>query len=94
MEMSFTSYTKKVGDTTFYFVKRFIVFPEFENVPPLLDGFGMHTDFDTACSIASVDDTEIRRRLLNEIDFVSARQAKVIDLNEASQGNQKAVNNW
>ncbi len=91
MEMNFTSYTKKIEGTTFYFVKRFIVFPELDNMPPLQDGFGMHTDFDTACSIAGVGDAITRGRLWDELENDNLQQAKVIEIGGI---NKKAANNW
>jgi hypothetical protein len=90
METIYTSYTKKIQATTYYFVKKFMVFPELKGVPPVLESFGMHTDFDKACTIASVSDADIKKQLLQEIEG-GGRQAKVIDLNEIGFAHQKAV---
>ena len=87
MEISFTCYTKKLQGNIFYFVKKFIVFPEFTNVPPVLDGYGMHTDFDKACAIANLHDGIIKKQLLEEIE-TGVKQAKVIDLSEVNFNNQ------
>ncbi len=88
MEKIYTSYTKKIQNTTYYFVKKFIVFPEFKDVPSFLESFGMHTNFNKACEIALVNDEEIRIQLLNGTGH-SARQAKVIDLNDSNFTVQK-----
>lgn len=88
METNFTCYTKKVQGNIFYFVKKFIIFPELNNVPPVLEGYGMHTDFDKACAIANLYDAEIKKQLLEEIE-TGVRQAKVIDLGEVNFNNQR-----
>lgn len=79
MENIYTAYTKTVQGKTYYFVKKFITFPEFNNVPDVLAGYGMHTDFDTACRIALVNDANIRLRLLNSM-LVTTEKAKVIEM--------------
>ena len=81
MENVYTSYTKTIQNTTFYFVKKFIVFPEFKEIEPFLESYGMHTDFDRACEIASITDVSIKEMLLNEIKEKGSR-TKVIDLND------------
>lgn len=91
MENYYTSYTKKIQNITYYFVKKFVIFPEFKDVPPVLEGFGMHTDFDRACAIAAIDDGEIKINLLKEIENHSSQQARVIDFNEMGFGNKKAA---
>ena len=90
MENVYTSYTKKIEATTYYFVKKFVVFPEFKSIPPVLEGYGMHTDFEKACSLASVNDNDIKKQLLNEIES-GVRLAKIIDLNDINFINQKAA---
>ncbi len=88
METNFTCYTKKIEGEVFYFVKKFIVFPEFGSVTPLLESYGMHTEFDKACAIANLYDASIKKQLLEEIE-TGVRQAKVIDLSEISFNNQR-----
>lgn len=88
METNFTCYTKKVQGKVFYFVKKFIVFPEFGNVTPLLESYGMHTEFDKACAIANLYDASIKKQLLEDIES-GVRQAKVIDLSEVGLNNQR-----
>ncbi|MEO7293999.1 MAG: hypothetical protein ABIW34_12900 [Ginsengibacter sp.] len=67
MKNFYTAYAKNVGGSLFYFVKSFQTFPEYENVPPILENYGMHTNFDQACKIARIDDKEIQLQLLNEL---------------------------
>ena len=81
MENVYSCYTKTVNSTTFYFVKKFIVFPEFKEIEPLLESYGMHADFDKACEIALIKDAAIKEVLLNEIKERGAK-TKVIDLND------------
>jgi hypothetical protein len=90
MENFYTSYTKTVQGNTYYFVKKFLKFPEFNNVPDVLVGYGMHTDFDKACSIAMIEDPSIKRQLLNRMS-VPAEQAKIIDMQPATNFETKSV---
>ncbi|CAN5799934.1 hypothetical protein BH11BAC4_BH11BAC4_18080 [soil metagenome] len=79
MENFYTSYSKTVQGKTYFFVKKFLTFPEFNNVPDVLVGYGMHTDFDRACTIAMVQDTNIKLKLLNSMTG-AFEQAKVIEM--------------
>ena len=79
MENFYTSYTKTVQGKTYFFVKKFLKFPEFNNVPYVLVGYGMHTDFDKACDIAMIQDQKIKLQLLNNM-VCPVDQAKVIDM--------------
>lgn len=89
MENFYTSYTKVIENKTYYFVKKYLIFPEFKNVDPVLESYGMHTDFNKACSIAMIQDPKIREQLLNEAQG-TVQQAKVIDLNNASFAGKSA----
>lgn len=63
MENFYNAYSKTVNGQTYFFVKKYLTFPEFNNVPDVLAGYGMHTDFDKACKIAMVHEPEIIERL-------------------------------
>ena len=79
MENYYTSYSKVVQNKTYYFVKKFLTFPEFNNVPDVLVGYGMHTDFDKACNIAMIQETNIKLQLLNSMTG-AVEKAKVIEM--------------
>lgn len=79
MENFYTSYTKTVQGQTYFFVKKFLKFPEFNNVPDVLVGYGMHPDFDKACSIAMITDPKIKLQLLNNMTG-AIEKAKIIDM--------------
>jgi len=79
MENYYTSYSKVVQNTRYYFVKKFLKFPEFNNVPDVLVGYGMHPEFEKACNIATIHDQNIMDKLLNEMEG-SVEQSKVIDM--------------
>ena len=81
MEHVYSSYTKTIQNTTYYFVKKFLVIPELKEVEPLLESYGMHTNFDKACEIACITDKSIKQSLLKEIEEKGAK-TKVIDLND------------
>ncbi len=83
MENLYTAYSKVMDNKTYYFVKKYLVFPEFKDVEPMQESFGMHTDFYKACSIAGINEPIIQERLFNEA-IATVQQAKVIDLNTAN----------
>lgn len=80
METYYTAYTKLLDFKTYYFVKKFTSFPELKNVAPVMDAYGMHTNFDKACSIAGVTDADIKATLLEQAND-SRHTAKVFALN-------------
>ena len=90
MENFYTAYTKIIENKTYYFVKKYLVFPELKDVAPVLESYGMHTDFNKACSIASIHDPKIKEQLLIEAEG-SAPQAKVIDLNPGNFSGKSAT---
>jgi hypothetical protein len=80
MENFYTAYTRIVQDTTFYFVKKYMTFPEYKDTPTLLESYGMHTNFERACHIALIADQAIQRQLLEDLQN-KANSAKVIHMN-------------
>jgi len=80
MENFYTAYTRVVQNTTFYFVKKYLTFPEFKDLPGVLESYGMHTDFNKACRIAKINDMGIRKQLLEDLQ-VNANDCKVIHMN-------------
>lgn len=78
-----TAYVKTINGIPFYFVKTYYSFPEFKNVSPVLETYGMHTNFKKACKIAQVSDPEIQQELLNHIENKAAA-CKVIPLQTAT----------
>lgn len=66
MEHYYTAYTKTINNTPYYFVKKYTRFPELKNAPAILENYGMHTDFNTACNIAVIHDIEIKQQLFKE----------------------------
>jgi hypothetical protein len=77
-----TAYVKTINGIPFYFVKTYHTFPEYQNVPPILETYGMHTNFKKACKIAQVSDLGIQQQLLNKIEE-NASACKVIPLQPA-----------
>ncbi len=81
MNTFYTAYTRLVHEKTFYFVKKFSVFPELKGVPDILESYGMHTDFSRACRLADLKDPLIMQKLLREIEIARTINAKVIHMN-------------
>lgn len=68
MEHYYTSYTKTINNTTYYFVKKYTRFPELKNAPAILESYGMHTNFNKACNIAAIQNPAIRQQLFKEAE--------------------------
>ncbi|WP_462255111.1 hypothetical protein [Ferruginibacter sp.] len=83
METLYTAYTKMLDYKMYYFIKKFSTFPEFKNVSPVLESYGMHTNFDKACSIAGVNDPAVKEQLLQQAQENMPR-AKVIELSNSN----------
>jgi hypothetical protein len=68
MEHIYTAYTKTVQNIHYYFVKKIMTFPEYDGLAPVTVGYGMHTDFEKACSIAGITDVQVKKQLLQETE--------------------------
>jgi hypothetical protein len=68
MEHLYTVHTKLIVDKTYYFVKKIMALPEFKGLADVVVGYGMHTDFEKACSIAGIDDIACRKQLLLDLE--------------------------
>jgi len=80
MENFYTAYTRVVQSTTFYFVKKYMTFPEYKDTPAVLESYGMHTDFERACQIAQIKDKETRNNLLKDLQN-NTNSARIIHMN-------------
>jgi Zn-dependent membrane protease YugP len=90
METIYTAYTKTLDYKTYYFVKKFTAFPEFKNVSPVLESYGMNVSFDKACSIAGIKDAAIKEQLLQQVDK-NVPKAKVVELKSAGYSNKSVA---
>lgn len=79
MENIFNAYSKVVAGQHYFFVKKYLTFPEFNNVPDVLIGYGMHIDFDKACKIAQVSDPVVKERLWGMLEPATSG-ARIINL--------------
>jgi hypothetical protein len=68
MEHVYSAYTKNLQGNTYYFVKKIMVLPEFKGLADVVVGYGMHTNFEKACSIAGIDDIACRKQLLTQLE--------------------------
>lgn len=66
MEHYYTAYTRYVNNTLYFFVKKYIRYNEIKNASDILESYGMHTDFDKACSIAGIEELGLRQQLFKE----------------------------
>ncbi|MBS1509531.1 MAG: hypothetical protein JST86_01725 [Bacteroidetes bacterium] len=79
METFYTAYTKLLDYKMYYFVKKFTAFPELKDVPPVLESYGMHTNFDKACTIAGITDATVKEALFKQAEE-NTQRAKVVEL--------------
>lgn len=80
MEQIYSAYKKNVQGKEIYFVKRFLIFPEYPMLEPVHEGYGMHSNFDQACHIAGISDPSLIARLRSEADGIP-EEAKVVKMN-------------
>lgn len=67
MKHNYQAYTKKVNGTEHFFVKKFLSFPEYQHVPDVMEGFGMHTNFSKACQIAGITDPQVMNNIFKDM---------------------------
>ena len=79
MENIYTAYSREINGKTFFFVKKYNVFPEFKDYPKILDSMGMHTDFYKAYNLAKINDEAILKKLVSEL-HVLPEPSKVIQM--------------
>ncbi|MDQ6764388.1 MAG: hypothetical protein M3015_17425 [Bacteroidota bacterium] len=72
MENIYSAYVRTVNGDAFYFVKKYQVFPEYKDIPPILDSYAMHTDFEKACKIAMICDKIVKEQLISELQLNNA----------------------
>ena len=60
--------------------RNILTFPEYKDVPGILESYGMHTDFNRACEIAAIDDKEIRDNLFADLQNTDENNARIIHM--------------
>ena len=79
MEYLYTAYSKIIDGREFYFIKKFMVFPEVKDSCQVLDGYGMHTDFHKACKFAGITEKSIKEHLWFQVE-PQAKEARIIKM--------------
>jgi hypothetical protein len=79
MEHIYDAYTREINGKTFYFVKKYSVFPDVKDCPPVLENMGMHTNFHKACGFARIQDETAIGSLMSQVHIVP-QSARVIHL--------------
>ena len=69
MENIYSAYVRTVNGDAYFFVKKYQLFPEYKDVPPILENYAMHTDFEKACKIAMICDKVVQQQLINELQL-------------------------
>lgn len=81
MENIFTAYTREINNQTFYFVKKFVTFPEYNDGIQILDSYGMHHDFMKACNIANIHDESVINNLSDQLRIIP-EAARIIPMHK------------
>lgn len=68
MEHVYQVHTKLIQDKTYYFVKKIMTLPELKGMAEIVIGYGMHIDFEKACSIAGIENSAARKQLLLDLE--------------------------
>ena len=91
MEHYYKSYTKIINGVTYYFVKKYTSFPEFDNTPAVLEKFGMHVDFKKACTIAEVYNPLVIEQLYNEVstNLINEHDVPIVESMRSNQVSEK-----
>lgn len=92
METIYTAYSKVVNNVNFYFVKKYTIFPEYENSPQILDSFGMHTDFYRACDIANIYDECIINKLMSDLKLIP-ESARIVPISGIKSVTHNVIKN-
>lgn len=83
MHYIYQAYTREINGSVHYFVKKFLHFPEFQQVADIQEGFGMHQDFPSACRIAGIEDPGMIRQIFEQVNN-NMVPAKIIDITTVS----------
>lgn len=71
MEHIYTIDTKMIQGKLHYFVKKLMALPEYKGLADIVIGYGMHTSFEKACSIAEIHDDATRQLLLLKLEALN-----------------------
>jgi len=94
MEYLYTIHTKLVADKIHFFVKKLMAFPEFNGLADVVVGYGMHTDFEKACTIAGIEDMDARKKLFAEFELQSKPKEVLPVVKKPSVEITDPVNKW
>ncbi|MEI8058583.1 MAG: hypothetical protein WCG67_00390 [Ferruginibacter sp.] len=82
MDTFYTAYTKLLDYKVYYFIKKYTSFPELKNAAPIMECYGMHTDFDKACCIAGINNPQIKENLFKEVE-ATITKSKVVEISSS-----------
>ena len=82
MEKMYQAYKRTVNGKTFYFIKQYIVFPDYKDVAPVLETYSMHINFIKACNIARIYDVDIQNMLSKQLGI---QEPEAMELAEQSR---------
>jgi len=91
MENIYKTYTKEINGKTFYFVKKFSSFPEYQDLQ-VLESMGMHSDFFKACKIAKIEDEVIINKLMTDLHIIPD-SARVIHMHKVKAMTHSLIKN-
>ena len=90
METFYKAYNKMVENRKYYFVKKYVRFPEYRAVDDIMIGYGMHVNFYRACNIAEVHNEKIQQQLFEEMERAT-HGAKLINLYQPAKQHKSFI---
>ncbi len=92
MKKIYKAYTREINGKAVYFIKKLTIYPEFKNLPPVLECMGMHEDFAKACDLAQVYDDWVIQDLMEELQLTRV-SGKVIPIQHLQREKQSKGSN-
>lgn len=94
MEHVYKAHTKQIEGHTYYFVKKILIIPELGEAGNVVTGYGMHTDFEKACSIAGIEDAVTRKNILAGLEQPNKQTETVPAVKKPAIEITESVNKW
>ncbi len=94
MKHIYSVHTKLIEGREHFFVKKIMTIPELGEKANVVVGYGMHTDFDKACGIAGVEDSEERKKLRSQLEQAAKPKEEAAPVKKPIIEITDSVNKW
>lgn len=87
MEHLYNAYVKDINGEPFFFVKHFLILNEVDNITPLLVGYGMHREYEKACNIANIKESDLQKKI--RLQHLTSLPGRLISIKDYKISNRK-----